>query len=41
MSHWFGASKRGILMGIWIGTTNFGDISGYVLGGVMTGPLDI
>jgi len=36
MGNWFGKSKRGILMGVWIGMTNFGDICGYVLGGVMT-----
>lgn len=28
-------------MGIWIGMTNFGDILGYVIGGVMTNGLQV
>lgn len=41
MGNWFGKKKRGIIMGIWIGTTNFGDIMGYILAGVMSAGLDV
>ncbi len=31
MGNWFDKKSRGLLMGVWTGNTNFGDIIGYMI----------
>lgn len=35
MGNWFGKGKKGVLMGIWTGNSNMGNILGYLIGHIV------
>ena len=35
MGNWFGKGKKGVLMGIWTGNSNLGNILGYFIGHIV------
>ena len=32
MGNWFHKKNRGFIIGMWVGNTNLGDITGYIIG---------
>ena len=41
MGNWFNKKSRGLIVGIWVGNTNLGDVIGYIIADIGTNTFHI